>query len=778
MQTQLTGIRKDIFIDRYALRNSKGEVVEQNPSEMWERVALGISSIEKTKKLQKEWKDKFYDLLSDFKFVPGGRILLGAGTKTTVTFYNCFVIPSPADSRKGIIETLSIMTEIMARGGGVGFNISTLRPCGSYVATVNGTSSGPVNWAEIYSVMTHDVIQQGGTRRGALMLMMWDWHPDIEEFITVKRDMRRMAGANLSVCVSDRFMEAVKRNEKWELVFPATSDPRYKTDWDGDIEKWKRAKLPVRVYKTIKARDLWSLIYESAWVSAEPGLVFMDRANKFSNTWYFEKLVSTNPCGEQPLPPWGVCDLGAINLTAFVHNGEFDYRGLSGTVRAAVRFLDNVTDAEHYIFPQMEEKQMSERRIGLGTMGLADTLILMRVRYGGKTSIEIIEKIYRTIRDAAYETSSDLAIEKGSFPRFDKTKYLKGEFVGMLPAFLVKKIAKQGIRNSVILTQAPTGKTSLLAGVSSGIEPVFAFSYKQKDRLGERMMHHPLYQVWLDEHKEAEKAPDYFVTANDLTPEDHVLVQAAIQKYTDSSISKTVNAPKTHTVEDVKKLYLLAYETGCKGITYMREGSREGTLIRSEEENAKKKHEAGLSINEVKPRPMKLAGATYRMDTPVGMAYITVNHNGGGEPMEIFVNVGKAGSDIASLAEAIGRLISLVLRVASPLTTWERAETVVNELRGIGGSKSLGFGDNKVRSLPDAIAKAISAHFGFKNGNGAIKRQEMVSSSEPKLSTEHLSIDANDSSSDLFDICPKCGVASFAYEEGCKKCYSCGYSEC
>lgn len=474
--------------------------------------------------------------------------------------------------------------------------------------------------------------------------------------------------------------------------------------------------------------------------------------------------------------PGGVCNLGAINLTSFVGNGEFDYQGLSETVMMAVRFLDNVIDSENYIFGQMKEKQLSERRIGLGTMGLADALILLNVRYGCKKSLDIIENIYKTIRNSAYEASVDLAKEKGTFPKFDKKKYLKGAFIQELPDSLKEKIEKYGTRNAVLLTQAPTGKTSLLAGVSSGIEPVFAFSYKQKDRLGERTMNHSLYQAWLDTHKGEGKIPDYFVTANDLTPEDHILVQSTIQKYTDSSISKTVNAPNNHSIDDVKRLYQMAYETGCKGITYMREGSREGTLVRPEEE---KKGATGLNKypSEVKSRPVKLSGATYRMDTPVGVAYITVNHNGGGEPMEIFLNVGKAGSDIAGMAEAIGRLISLVLRVASPLDTWERAKTVVNELKGIGGSKSLGFGDNKVRSLPDAIAKAISTHFGFKNGNGHVKQTEQKVSL-PMVSIEHPVMDSNDSSNDLFDICPKCGVASFAYEEGCKKCYSCGYSEC
>jgi ribonucleoside-diphosphate reductase alpha chain len=764
MMTQLTGVRQDVFLDRYSLKDKNGRPIEKYPEEMWRRVALAIAKIEKTVKKQKEWEDKFYQALFDFKFVPGGRILTGAGSPHEVTFYNCFVLPNPKDSRKGILETLEIMTEIMAKGGGVGFNISALRPRGSYITTVNGTSSGPVNWAEIYSVMTHDVIQQGGSRRGALMLMMWDWHPDIEEFITVKKDHARMVGANLSVCISNDFMQKVKEGGNWQLLFPDTSHPKYNEIWDGDLEKWKKAKLPVRVYKTVKARFLWDLICESTWTSAEPGAVFMDRYNEMNNTWYFEKVISVNVCGEQGLPAWGVCNLGALNLSSFIEDKEFNYTALAENTKVAVRFLDNVIDAEHYLFPEMEKTQRRERRTGLGTMGLGDALIKMRVRYGSEASLPIIERIYQTIRDAAYEESVELAKEKGPFPKFDREKYLQGKFVFSLPKSIRKEITKHGIRNAVLLTQAPTGKISLLSGVTSGIEPVFAFSYKQKDRLGERIVYHELFKDWREKHRD-EKVPDYFVTASELTPEEHVQVQALIQKYTDSSISKTVNAPNNHTVNDVKKLYSLAYELGCKGITYMREGSREGMLERVTGEKEVKVMLRGKIVSEVRPRPVKLEGATYRMETPVGVAYITINQNGGGEPMELFLTIGKAGSDIAGFAEAIGRLVSLILRMASPLDTLERARNIVAELRGIGGSKSIGFGEKRIRSLPDAIAKAISTHFGFKNGNGESNtKQEETGNSL--------------TSREDFDICPKCGVTAFAYEEGCMKCYSCGYSEC
>jgi len=764
-KTKLEGIRNNVFLDRYALKDKNGNPIEEYPEEMWERVAKSIAKIEKTPKKQKEWEEKFYSILSNFKFVPGGRILTGAGSPHNVTFYNCFVLPDPEDSRKGILKTLETMTEIMAKGGGVGLNISSLRPRGCYITTTNGTSSGPVNWAEIYSTMTHDIIQQGGTRRGALMLMMWDWHPDIEEFITVKKDFTRMRGANLSVCISDDFMKKVKDNEDWELVFPDTSHPKYKELWKGDLEDWKKHKLPIKVKKTLKARALWDLICESAWTSAEPGIVFMDRYNEMNNTWYFEKVICVNVCGEQGLPAWGVCNLGALNLTAFVEEGKFDYDSLAKTAKIAVRFLDNIIDAENYLYPEMEKTQKQERRVGLGTMGLGDTLIKLKIRYGNESSLAIIEKIYQTIRDAGYEASTELSKEKSSFTKFDKEKYLKGNFIKTLPKSTQEKIKKHGIRNAALLTQAPTGKTSLIANVTSGIEPVFALSYKQKDRLGERVVYHELFKKWKEKNPEA-KTPDYFVTAGELTPEEHIKVQSLIQKYTDSSISKTVNAPENHTVADVKKLYMLAYDSGCKGITYMREGSREGTLERIKSDKEQKVILDGKIVSEVKPRPVKLDGATYRMETPVGTAYITVNQNGGGEPTELFLNVGKAGSDVAGLAEAIGRLISLVLRMASPLNTFERAKNIVSELKGIGGSKSLGFGDKKIRSLPDAIAKAISTHFGFKNGNGDVHHEDSKITSSKELDSGN------------FDICPNCGVASFAYEEGCKKCYSCGYSEC
>ena len=799
--TDLTGMRQKVFLDRYSLKDKEGTPLEKTPEEMWKRVAKAIAGVEKPKN-RKKWEREFYGVMEGFKFLPGGRILAGAGTGYDVTYYNCFVIPDPPDSREGIMRNLTQMIEIMARAGGVGLNLSRLRPRGARVKKVNGFSSGPINWAELYSLATKDIVQQGGTRRGALMLMIHDWHPDIEEFITVKQDLRKINGANLSVCVSDAFMEAVKKDADWDLVFPDLDDPKYDSKWTGEIDEWRAMGGKVEVKKTIKARYLWNLICEAAWRSAEPGLHFLERSNKRSNTWYFERLIATNPCGEQPLSAWAVCNLGAMNLSAYVKNEKFDYDSFGKDVRVAMRFLDNVIDDTYYFYKENERVAKDIRRTGLGILGLADALIKMKIKYGDNESLKVITKIFETLRDNAYIASSDIAKEKGTFPKFNKKKYLQGWHIQRLPKEIQKKIAKQGIRNAVLLTIAPTGTTSLLSGVSSGIEPVYEFEFIRRDRLGEHIMYHPLYEEWKKENPNQVR-PEYFVGANDLTPEDHVKVQAVAQEYIDSSISKTVNAPNTHTVEDVKRLYELAYDNGLKGITYMRDGSREGVLSRVEDKKEEKP--AVLEYAPVKPRPYMVEGVTYQTDTPVGKTFITINHNEKGEPFEVFITIGKVGSDVAAMADALGRMISLNLRVNGVLSPRERVRQIVAQLIGIGGAKSVGFGESRVRSLPDAIAKVLSNHFSFKvngvvedkhpanglsnghtNGNGhsvstnvphePVKAEVKEDIKETAVKLEQLTI--QHSSTGLFDLCPECGSGTLAYEEGCKKCYSCGYSEC
>jgi ribonucleoside-diphosphate reductase alpha chain len=758
-RTDLEGIRAKVFLDRYSLKDREGSAIEQHPEEMWWRVAQGIAAVERTAEKRRLWARRFYDSLSDFKFVPGGRILAGAGTGHAVTYYNCYVIPSPEDSRSGILDNLKVMTEIMARGGGVGINLSTLRPRGSYIRTVNGTASGPCSWAELYSVATGDVIQQGGSRRGALMLMLNDDHPDIEEFITVKQDLSRINHANLSVCVSDAFMDAVERDADWELK------------WNGEVRK------------TVKATYIWDLICQAAWTSAEPGVVFMDRYNKESNTWYYENIRCVNPCGEQGLPPWGVCNLGALNLAAFADNGVMDYAGLAEQTRVAMRFLDNVIDANLYFIKENEQAQLGTRRTGLGTMGLGDALIKLHLRYGSDDSLATIERIYATIRDAAYDASADIAGEKGAFPHFDREKYLQGRFIERLPAETREKIARNGTRNAVLLTQAPTGTTSLLSGVSSGIEPVFDFAMVRRDRTGEHVLYHPLFKEWRDrfyqEHErepERHERPDYFVGANDLTPEDHVRVQAIIQRYTDSSISKTVNAPNSHTVDDVKRLYDQAYKLGCKGVTYFRDGSRYGVLEHIEEKPA-----AAAPTPEPTPapkftpdrskRPELVRGYTRQVMAPEGKVNLTLNSDDVGL-YEVFVSVGRSGSDLMAMAEAVGRMISYAVQIPSTMTPEERAREIARQLRGIGGSRSVGFGPEQVRSLPDAIALALLKH--LEQEPGLVMTRE----GEQQLQLPIARHDAGAAEAVRANLCPSCGQVSLVYEEGCKKCYSCGHSEC
>ncbi len=768
--TELEGVRKKVLLDRYSLKDEKGEAVEHSPEEIWARVAWGLAQIEKTPEQRKIWEKKFYEIMEDFHFVPAGRILSGAGTGYAVTYYNCYVIPSPDDSRGGIIDSLKDMVEIMARAGGVGMNLSSLRPKGSYIKTVNGHSSGPMAWAQLYSVATGDVISQGGSRRGALMLMMDDDHPDIEEFITCKQTPHWIEHANLSIAASDGFMQAIKNDTDWDL-------------------KWKG-----EVMKTVKARHLWDLITTAAWKSAEPGFVFMERYNKWSNTWYYEDIRCTNPCGEQGLGPWSVCNLGSLNLANYVVDGEMDWKKLAEHARVGIRMLDNVIDSNLYFFEENKIAQLGTRRVGLGTMGLADALIKMKIRYGSDESMPIIEKIFQTVRDNAYDESANIAAEKGAFPFFDREKYLQGHFIQQLPQEIQDKIAENGIRNAVLLSQQPTGTTSLFAGASSGIEPVYDFATVRRDRTGEHVIYHPLYQEWKDANPNEEAVPDYFVSTVDLLPEDHVRVQAMAQKYTDASISKTVNAPADYTVEQVKELYMKAYDLGCKGITFYRDGSRDAVLTRESDEKKTPDQAAQVAAavstpasptliqplyHTLRERPERLTGSTYKVKTPFGAGYVTINEDEMGEMFEVFVSLGKGGTDILADAEAIGRLISLALRIPTTVSKAAVVESIVDQLSGIGGASTAGFGSNRVRSLADAVAKAINEHVALR---GTQVMANPVAQAQLPLGT---ALDSSASNqvrnaklSARRDMCPSCGQASLMLVEGCAKCDNCGYSKC
>ncbi|OAB32832.1 adenosylcobalamin-dependent ribonucleoside-diphosphate reductase [Paenibacillus glacialis] len=790
--------------------------IEKTPEEMWDRLAKAMSSVEATPELQSEWQDKFRYLLDDWKLVPGGRIAAGAGASEELTLFNCYVIPSPKDSRGGIMNTLTEMTEIMARGGGVGINLSSLRPHRSIVKGVNGSSSGAVSWGGLFSYTT-GLIEQGGSRRGALMLMINDWHPDVLDFITVKQTMGQVTNANLSVCISNGFMKAVKEDLDWELVFPDTTDPEYDELWDGDLEKWKQSGHAVIPYRTVKAREIWNTIIEAAWKSAEPGIVFMEHYNDMSNSWYFNPIICTNPCGEQGLPAWGVCNLSAINLSKFYdeENHDVNWDDLATTTHYSVRFLDNVISKTPYHFEENEKNQKNERRVGLGTMGLAELMIKLNIRYGSPESLEFLDKIYAFIARESYLASADIASEKGSFPAFDAEKYLQSGFMrNMTDEFpeVGEAIKDKGMRNVTVITQAPTGSTGTMVGTSTGIEPYFAFKYFRQSRLGYDEQFVPIAQEWLEAHP-GQPLPDYFVTAMDLSAKDHIRVQAAIQRWVDSSISKTANCPSDFTVEETAELYEMAFDLGCKGVTIYRDGSRDVQVLNTgkkeeaedvaaleeEVEQQVADHFAGdeaalesLSGNltvvepqgskvvdkQYKSRPQVLRGATYKINTPFGMAYITINDLDG-IPSEIFLNVGKAGSDVFAMAEALGRVCSLFLRYGDH---GHKVELLIKHLKGIGGSGAIGFGVNRVESIADAVAKALESHvqsgFGRDHDHdpapvAATRETEaIVSQGIGNNGHKHVSKETSR------DLCPGCGTASLINIEGCKTCSNCGYSKC
>ncbi len=741
-----------------------GDVLERRPvdcdrpletslNQAARRIAGGVASVEEAGR-RDATEASFAEEIESQRFVPAGRIWSGAGTDHGVTFFNCYVIPSPKDSREGIITTLGQMIEIMARGGGVGINISSLRPTRAPVRGVNGRSSGAVSWMDLYSRAT-GLVEQGGSRRGALMLQIDDWHPDVLRFINAKRTPGMVENANISVRVSDGLMQAVKDDVGWELVFPDTSDPDYDTTWDGDLKKWLAAGKETVVRDTVRAREIWEAIVESAWASAEPGVIFSDRSEELSNSWYFNPLICTNPCAEQPLPAWGVCTLGHINLARFVTADGVDWDQLKVSIRTAVRFLDDVVDATPYFMEENRENQQRERRVGLGTMGLGELLIKVGKRYGSQEAVEFVDNLYRFIAEAAYAASADLAQEKGSFPAFDAEKFLQSGFMQGMPEHIRQLVARQGIRNVTLITQAPTGTVGTMVGTSTGIEPFYAFKYVRQSRLGLDEQYVPIAQEWLDAHP-GEQLPDYFVGAMDLSPEEHVRIQAAIQRWTDSSISKTANAPESYTAEETKRLYELAYDLGCKGVTIYRDKSRHEQVLHLEK--AQPETEMGP---EVHPVPAVINGHTYRVDTPAGTTRIVINESDG-EPFEVFLLLGRAGSEVQSFMEALGRIMSVFLRTDSRIPARRRLRLLADQLQGIGGANQMGLGPGRVLSVVDALGQVLNRHL---NGN-------------PSDNWGLASQVAATRGGDGADLCPQCGSPTFVHEEGCAHCTSCGYSRC
>lgn len=581
-------ISKTIWDIKYRYRHQR-HAIDKTIEDTWRRVAKAIAKAEKGAE-RGHWQKEFYGILEEFRFLPGGRILAGAGTKHRVTLFNCFVMDIAEDSLRGIFDALEEGALTLQQGGGVGYDFSVLRPKGDKVKRTGLTASGPISFMRIWDT-TCGIMLSTGARRGAMMGVLRCDHPDIEEFITAKEDPHELRHFNVSVMVSDAFMEAVKNDAEWALVFPAERD-------DGEIiyRQWGASleAIPCRVYRRIKARNLWNKIIYSAYNYAEPGVLFGDTINRMNNLWYRERINATNPCGEIPLPPYGACDLGAINLTRFIiapfsPSAKINWADIEETVKMATRFQDNVIDVSHYPLKVQRQQAIGTRRIGLGLTGLADAFVMLGIRYGSPESIALSREIMKRTAEVTWQTSIELAQEKGPFPFF-QPDYLRGEFVQTLDETIRRRLASHGVRNSHHNTIAPTGTISLLANnVSNGIEPIFKANYDRHVRSSEGgintfRVNDYAYQLWVSENRN-EKLPPAWVDTNSLSPESHLQVQGAIQPFIDNAISKTINIPRDFPFEKLADVYTKAYEMGLKGCTIFRPNPITGSVLEVPEEH-------------------------------------------------------------------------------------------------------------------------------------------------------------------------------------------------
>ena len=729
-------LRARVFYEKYALRDADGKQVEKRPEDMWSRVARELASPEKDDEKRKEWASKFYWLLEDFRFVPGGRVLFGAGQMRKSTLLNCYFFRIREDSIEAIFDWCKEAARTYSFGGGVGTDISVLRPRGSPVNNSAIYSSGAVSFMELLSTTTGTIGQAG--RRGALMITIRVDHPDVMEFIGVKKDLKKVNYANISVKITDDFMQAVET--------------------DGDfLLHFKNEK--VEMNKTVRARDVWKALIKGAWQSAEPGVLFWDTIKRDSTTEYNGMEVQgVNPCSEQTLESYGCCCLGSVNLSAFVKDpftekASIDWDGLTKATQFGVRFLDNVLDynAERHPIPQQKDASLHSRRIGVGITGLGDMLIKLGLKYDDDSTMGFVDHLFERITNVIYDYSTDLAKEKGSFPAFDAEKHLAQSFVSRLDEKVKEKIRSQGLRNAAITTIPPVGSGSILAGTSSGVEPVFALFYTRRSKSlseGEFKVFHPLVKEYMGATGASNEGelPNYFVTSHQIRPEMRVKMQATIQRHIDTAISSTVNLPEDITQEEVQKIYMLAWRMGCKGITVYREGSREGIL---ETEKVVKKVEAPKTSFE---RPRMMEGRTMKLRLPQGGLYLTANLDNG-ELKEVFVTLGKSGGDEKADAEALGRLISLYLQHGGDITS------VISTLKGIKGKYVSWDEGVQLQSIPDAIAKALE----LLTLNHVVKESGFPTEGNPK------SLGGN---------CPDCHENTLVFENGCYHCGSCGYSKC
>jgi len=745
-------IAEQIWDMKYRLKKADGTPVDTSLEDSWHRIASALAEVEAK---PGDWAPRFYDALEDFKFLPAGRIIAGAGTGRAVTLFNCFVMGTIPDSMSGIFEHLKEAALTMQQGGGIGYDFSTIRPKGADVEGVAADASGPLSFMDVWDAMCR-TIMSAGSRRGAMMATMRCDHPDIEDFITAKSDPARLRMFNMSVLVTDPFMEAVKADGPWDLIF------------DG------------RIYHTVNARDLWNRIMRSTYDYAEPGVIFIDRINQMNNLAYVEEIAATNPCGEQPLPPYGACLLGSINLAKLVE-GPFEDAAhvcetrLAELVATAVRMMDNVVDASRFPLEAQAQEAVAKRRIGLGVTGLADALLMVGLRYGSEEAAAQTGEWMKAIARAAYLASVELAKEKGSFPLFDAEKYLASGSLQHMDDDVRDAIAKHGIRNALLTSVAPTGTISLFAGnVSSGIEPVFAYSYTRKvlqkdgSRTEEEVVDYAV-QMWREKFGDKE-LPDHFVNAQTLEPLDHVRMQAAAQKWIDSSISKTINCPEDISFDDFKDVYMAAWDTGCKGCTTYRPNDVTGSVL-SVSESSEKTPELDTGadvvyIAEPLDRPETLEGNTYKLKWPntEHAIYITINDvvmNGNRRPFEVFIN--SKNMEHYAWTVALTRMISAVFRRGGDVSF------VVEELKAVFDPRGGAWMEGKyVPSILAAIGGVVERHLieiGFIEGEG------MGLKSDPRAQAVAVGGARG-------PACPSCGSYEMRMVEGCMTCADCGHSKC
>jgi ribonucleoside-diphosphate reductase alpha chain len=752
-----TPIAEQIWDMKYRLKAQDGTAIDASLEDTWRRVARALAEVESD---PAHWEPIFYKALEGFKYLPAGRITAGAGTGRTVTLFNCFVMGTVPDSLGGIFDGLKEAALTMQQGGGIGYDFSTIRPRGAAVMGVAADASGPLSFMDVWDAMCR-TIMSAGSRRGAMMATMRCDHPDIEAFIAAKRDPARLRMFNLSVLVTDPFMAAVKADGPWDLVFGG------------------------RVYHTVQARDLWNMIMRNTFDFAEPGVIFIDRINAANNLNYAETIAATNPCGEQPLPPYGACLLGSINLatlvsSAFTDQARMDADALNDLVRTAVRMMDNVVDASRFPLPQQEAEARAKRRIGLGVTGLADALLMLGLRYGSDAAAKQTEDWMHAIARAAYLASVDLAREKGAFPLFDAKGYLASGNMLAMDADVREAIAAHGIRNALLTSIAPTGTISLYAGnVSSGIEPVFAYAYTRKvlqkdgSRSEEEVVDFAV-RLWRELKGDA-PLPDYFVNAQTLPPLDHVKMQAAAQKWVDSSISKTINCPEDISFDDFAQVYMAAWDQGCKGCTTYRPNAVTGSVLTVSEASEATPAQAPLLaqdgeviyLSEPLDRPAALEGSTYKVKWPGSehALYITINDiviAGHRRPFEVFIN--SKNMEHFAWTVALTRMISAVFRRGGDISF------VVEELKAVFDPRGGAWMEGKyIPSILAAIGGVIERHLiaiGFIEGEG------MGLKSDPRA--EAIAV----GEAPRGKACPSCGGYDLRMVEGCMTCGDCGHSKC